>query len=49
MIADRFSDDMKRLQGMGVNVLSVMSNDYQTVEADSPQNLRNSTDLHFRI
>lgn len=35
-IADRFADDVRELQAEGINVLAVMSNDYQYVQADSP-------------
>ncbi len=38
-IGDRLAADAKELQGEGINVLAVMSNDYQYTPADSPQNM----------
>jgi len=35
-IAERFADDMRELQAQGINVLAVMSNDYNYVSIDSP-------------
>lgn len=39
-VAERFAEDAKTLQDEGVNVLAVMSNDYETYEEDSPENMR---------
>lgn len=39
-IADRFTKDAKELIDNGINVLAVMSNDYQNVPADSPANMK---------
>ena len=38
-IAERLAEDMKQLQKEGVNTLAVMSNDYQSVSEDSPENM----------
>lgn len=38
-IADRLASDTKELMAEGINVLAVMSNDYQRVRADSPENM----------
>ncbi|MGX9463398.1 thioredoxin family protein [Shewanella sp. A14] len=38
-IATRLAEDTKQLMAEGINVLAVMSNDYQNVEEDSPQNM----------
>lgn len=38
-IATRLAEDTEQLMAEGINVLAVMSNDYQHVEADSPQNM----------
>lgn len=35
-IADRLSDDALELQGHGINVLAIMSNDYQYAQVDGP-------------
>jgi peroxiredoxin len=39
-IAERFSEDMRELQAAGINVVAIMSNDYQNYEADSPKNMK---------
>lgn len=39
-IAQRLSEDTKLLIAEGINVLAVMSNDYQFVEADSPRSMK---------
>jgi len=39
-IAERFTKDAKELMDNGINVLAVMSNDYQHVPADSPANMK---------
>ncbi len=39
-IADRLAEDMKLLQAREINVLAVMSNDYQLVPEDSPENMK---------
>ncbi|MEM8979103.1 MAG: thioredoxin family protein [Pseudomonadota bacterium] len=38
-IADRFSADAKTLRAEGVNVLAIMSNDYISYPADSPEEM----------
>ena len=38
-IADRFAHDTKELMAEGINVLAVMSNDYHSYRADSPENM----------
>ena len=40
-IAERFADDTAELMQEGINVLAVMSNDYQYVPADNPENMKN--------
>jgi len=35
-IAHRLADDVRELQAEGINVLAVMSNDYQNLKSDSP-------------
>ncbi|SHG79855.1 Peroxiredoxin [Cognatiyoonia sediminum] len=39
-IADRLAADAKALQSEGVNVLAVMSNDYLSYTADSPEKMK---------
>lgn len=38
-IAERLADDMRELQAEGINVLAIMSNDYQRYPQDNPQNM----------
>lgn len=38
-IAERLQQDAKALQEEGINVLAVMSNDYRSYSADSPENM----------
>ncbi|MCG8381093.1 MAG: thioredoxin family protein [Gammaproteobacteria bacterium] len=38
-IADRFAADADQLMDQGIQVLAIMSNDYRSVSADSPQNM----------
>ncbi len=45
-IADRLAADAKLLQSEGVNVLAVMSNDYLSYAADSPENMKKFAVLH---
>ncbi|MGP1255373.1 MAG: thioredoxin family protein [Kiloniellales bacterium] len=39
-IAERFADDVRELQAEGINVLTVMSNDYRLVDIDSPRYMK---------
>jgi len=39
-IAERLAADARELQAQGINVLAVMSNNYHSVPADSPQNMK---------
>lgn len=39
-IADRLAEDAAQLKAEGINVLAVMSNDYEYVPADSPQRMK---------
>jgi len=39
-IAERLAQDANDLMNEGINVLAVMSNDYQYVSADSPENMK---------
>jgi len=39
-IAERLAEDARELQAQGINVLAVMSNNYHSVPADSPQNMK---------
>jgi len=49
-IAHRFADDVRELQAEGINVLAVMSNDYQYVEIDSPPYMKKFARHHgFRF
>ena len=45
-IATRLTEDTNLLMAEGINVLAVMSNDYQHVEADSPQNMLRFAEQH---
>ena len=45
-IADRFAGDTRELMDDGINVLAVMSNDYQTYQADSPENMKRFAARH---
>lgn len=45
-IAERLTADMQLLIGEGVNVLAIMSNDYQMVESDSPENMKLFAEKH---
>ncbi|MGB6135713.1 MAG: thioredoxin family protein, partial [Shewanella sp.] len=45
-IASRLSKDTQQLMAEGINVLAVMSNDYQTVDADSPANMLRFAEQH---
>jgi len=45
-IADRLADDTSQMMAQGINVLAVMSNDYQSVGLDSPQNMKKFSDQH---
>ena len=46
MIANRFSNDMKTLQADDINVLAVMSNDYQFIPTDNPENMKLFANQH---
>ncbi len=39
-IIDRLVEDTKTLQGEGVNVIAIMSNDYDAYPDDSPENMK---------
>ena len=45
-IADRLAEDVKALKADGVNVLAVMSNDYMSYPADSPENMKKFSESH---
>ncbi|MCT8987016.1 thioredoxin family protein [Shewanella phaeophyticola] len=45
-IASRLAKDTQQLMAEGINVLAVMSNDYQTVDADSPANMLRFAEQH---
>lgn len=45
-IADRLAADARTLQAEGVNVLAVMSNDYQDVPADAPPQMKQFAQQH---
>ncbi len=45
-IAERFTKDTTELIDNGINVLAVMSNDYQQVQADSPANMKQFAERH---
>lgn len=48
-IIDRLVDDAKTLQGEGVNVIAVMSNDYHAYPDDSPENMKKFSDQYGLI
>ena len=49
-IADRLTEDTNTLMAEGINVLAIMSNDYESVPADSPENMKRfATDHHFQF
>lgn len=39
-IGQRLTEDVKLLMAEGINVLAIMSNDYELMEADSPENMK---------
>ncbi|MFK7901951.1 MAG: thioredoxin family protein [Nitratireductor sp.] len=39
-VAERLAKDTQLLMDDGINVLAIMSNDYRSYEADSPQNMK---------
>ncbi len=39
-IAERLANDTKQLMAEGINVLAVMSNDYENYSSDSPENMK---------
>jgi len=45
-IANRLADDIALLIGEGIGVLAVMSNDYQYVVDDSPENMKKFAEHH---
>ena len=45
-IADRLSQDADLLISEGINVLAIMSNDYHSYEADSPDNMKKFAAIH---
>lgn len=45
-ITERLATDTRLLKKEGINVLAVMSNDYQYVPADSPENMRKFAAMH---
>lgn len=45
-IANRLADDAVLLQQQGINVLAIMSNDYQRYSADSPANMKIFAQAH---
>lgn len=45
-IADRLARDARELQSEGINVLAIMSNDYQSVPADSPHHMKEFSQKH---
>ena len=45
-IADRLTSDAKELQQQGINVLAVMSNNYQYVPEDNPANMKKFAAQH---
>lgn len=45
-IADRFAADTNELMEQGINVLAVMSNDYQSVGQDSPPKMKQFARQH---
>ncbi|MEH6825342.1 MAG: thioredoxin family protein [Motiliproteus sp.] len=45
-IGQRLAEDTTLLMAEGINVLAIMSNDYQLVETDSPENMKQFTKLY---
>ncbi len=45
-IAARVAEDADTLRGDGIKVLAVMSNDYHSVPADSPENMKRFADFY---
>lgn len=45
-IIERFVEDAKALQEKGVNVVAIMSNDYEYVRADNPENMKKFSKYH---
>ena len=45
-IADRLASDTRELMDQGINVLAVMSNDYASYQADSPENMKHFAAQH---
>lgn len=45
-IAPRLAQDAALLMAQGINVIAVMSNDYQHFDADSPANMQKFSTLH---
>ncbi len=45
-IAERFTQDAKELQEHGINVLAVMSNDYQYIQIDNPAYMKKFAAQH---
>ncbi len=45
-IIDRLVADAKTLQGEGINVVAIMSNDYRYVPSDSPANMKKFAEQH---
>lgn len=45
-IAERLANDTRLLMSEGINVLAIMSNDYQSVSADSPENMARFAKQH---
>ncbi|MEP2718859.1 thioredoxin family protein [Pseudophaeobacter sp.] len=45
-IADRLAQDTDELMAEGINVLAIMSNDFQAVSADSPANMKRFAAQH---
>ncbi|WP_372882740.1 thioredoxin family protein [Psychromonas sp.] len=45
-IAQRLVQDTKLLMAEGINVVAIMSNDYNYVEADSPENMKKFAQKH---
>lgn len=39
-IAERLASDSKQLTAEGINVIAIMSNDYENYSADSPENMK---------
>lgn len=45
-IAARLADDADTLRGEGIKVLAIMSNDYHSVPADSPEHMKRFADFY---